>query len=175
MRCPFCKAKDSAVIDSRSSEDGYSIRRRRECGTCGKRFTTFERVELNMPAIIKRTGVRREYDREKLRASMKLALRKRPVTGERIEEAIGLIEQQLRTLGEREIPSSKVGELVLAELKTIDAVGYIRFASVYFNFEDPEAFLRLLSEVAEKDLADAVHEVSKVSEKPAKAKKAAKK
>ena len=106
MRCPFCKSKDTAVIDSRASEDGFSIRRRRECGACGKRFTTFERVELNMPTVVKRTGLKREYDREKIRASMKLALRKRPVGNDRIEEAIGLIEQQIRTLGEREVTSA---------------------------------------------------------------------
>lgn len=88
MRCPFCKSKDTAVVDSRASEDGFSIRRRRQCSHCGKRFTTFERVEINMPAIVKRTGVRREYDRDKVRGSMRLALRKRPVSDEQIEEAI---------------------------------------------------------------------------------------
>lgn len=147
MRCPFCKAKDSAVIDSRASEDGFSIRRRRSCNACGKRFTTFERVELNMPVIVKRTGDRREYDREKVRGSMKLALRKRPVAPERIEEAIAAIEQQLRTLGEREVPSIKVGELVLDELQQLDSVAYIRFASVYFNVDNPEGFRRLMKEL----------------------------
>lgn len=144
MRCPFCKAKDSAVIDSRASEDGYSIRRRRACQVCGKRFTTFERVELNMPAVIKRTGARREYDREKIRASMRLALRKRPVDNDRIEEAIDMIEQKILTMGEREIASSKIGELVLEALKGLDAVAYVRFASVYFNVEDPEGFSQLM-------------------------------
>ncbi len=144
MRCPFCKAKDSAVIDSRGSEDGYSIRRRRMCQTCGKRFTTFERVELNMPAVIKRTGARREYDREKIRASMRLALRKRPIENDRIEEAIDTIEQRIMTMGEREVQSSKIGELVLEALKGLDAVGYMRFASVYFNVDDPEGFSKLL-------------------------------
>lgn len=144
MRCPFCKAKDSAVIDSRASEDGYSIRRRRSCQACGKRFTTFERVELNMPVVIKRTGTRREYDREKIRASMRLALRKRPVDNDRIEEAIDMIEQKILTMGEREIASSKIGELVLEALKGLDAVGYVRFASVYFNVDDPEGFGKLM-------------------------------
>lgn len=144
MRCPFCKAKDSAVIDSRASEDGYSIRRRRACQSCGKRFTTFERVELNMPAVIKRTGARREYDREKIRASMRLALRKRPIENDRIEEAIDMIEQKILTMGEREVQSSKIGELVLEALKGLDAVGYVRFASVYFNVDDPEGFSKLM-------------------------------
>lgn len=147
MRCPFCKEKDSAVIDSRASDDGYSIRRRRQCSACGKRFTTFERVELNMPLIVKRTGARREYDREKIRGSMRLALRKRPVNNERVEEAIGAIEQRLRTLGEREVMSSHVGEFVLEELKKLDSVAYIRFASVYFNVDNPEGFFQLLREL----------------------------
>ncbi len=147
MRCPFCKAKDSAVIDSRASEDGYSIRRRRSCQSCGKRFTTFERVELNMPTVIKRTGARREYDREKIRASMRLALRKRPVEIARIEDAIDAIEQKLMTLGEREVSSMKIGELVLEALKNLDAVAYVRFAGVYFNVEDPEGFARLMKEI----------------------------
>ena len=147
MRCPFLKAKDSAVIDSRSSEDGFSIRRRRVCSVCGKRFTTFERAELNMPMIVKRTGDRREYDREKIRASMRLALRKRPVTSEKIEEVITSIEQQLKSLGEREVPSSKVGELVLQELKKLDAVAYVRFASVYYNVDNPEGFHRLMADL----------------------------
>lgn len=151
MRCPFCKAKDSAVIDSRASDDGYSIRRRRACAACGKRFTTFERVELNMPTIIKRTGSRREYDREKVRASMRLALRKRPVSNERIEEVISSIEQKLRTLGEREVSSSVVGELVLAELKKLDPVAYVRFASVYFNIADPEEFKRLMQDLVQEE------------------------
>ena len=140
MRCPFCQGLDTAVIDSRASQDGFSIRRRRSCAQCGKRFTTFERVELNMPFIIKRTGDKREYDRDKVRASMKLALRKRPVTNERLEEAIGGIEHELRTLGEREVPSSKVGELVLRELKKLDLIAYVRFASVYLSLDSPAAF-----------------------------------
>lgn len=147
MRCPFCKEKDSAVIDSRASDDGYSIRRRRQCGGCGKRFTTFERVELNMPLIVKRTGARREYDREKIRGSMRIALRKRPVNNERVEEAIGAIEQRLRTLGEREVASSRVGEFVLDELKKLDSVAYVRFASVYFNVDNPEGFFQLVREL----------------------------
>lgn len=147
MRCPFCKSKDTAVVDSRASEDGFSIRRRRQCAACGKRFTTFERVEINMPVIVKRTGVRREYDRDKLRASMRLALRKRPVNDEQIEEAITLIEQRLRALGEREVKSEKVGEFVLEELKRLDSIAYVRFASVYYNMDDPEQFKRLMRDL----------------------------
>lgn len=157
MRCPFCKTKDSAVIDSRASDDGFSIRRRRQCAGCGKRFTTFERVELNMPVIVKRTGIRREYDREKVRASMRLALRKRPVSNERIEEAIGVVEQRLRTLGEREVASSKVGEIVLEELKQLDPIAYVRFASVYYNVDNPEGFFALMHDIEHplpKDSAD---------------------
>ena len=147
MRCPFCTSKDTAVVDSRASEDGFSIRRRRQCAACGKRFTTFERVEINMPVIVKRTGVRREYDRDKLRASMRLALRKRPVNDEQIEEAITLIEQRLRALGEREVKSEKVGEFVLEELKRLDSIAYVRFASVYYNVDDPEQFKRLMRDL----------------------------
>ena len=135
MRCPFCKAKDSAVIDSRASEDGFSIRRRRQCAECGKRFTTFERAELNLPMVVKRTGERRDFDRDKLRASMKLALRKRQVTPEAIESALDSIELKLMRTGEKEVASSRIGDFVLAELKTLDSVAYVRFASVYFNIE----------------------------------------
>lgn len=149
MRCPFCKAKDSAVIDSRASEDGFSIRRRRQCAECGKRFTTFERAELNLPMVVKRTGERRDYDRDKLRASMKLALRKRPVTPEAIESALDSIELKLMRTGEKEVASSKIGDFVLAELKQLDSVAYVRFASVYFNVENPEGFRSLMRELEE--------------------------
>ena len=147
MKCPYCEYFESKVIDTRPVDDYVSIRRRRECGECGKRFTTFERVELNMPTVVKRTGLKREYDREKIRASMKLALRKRPVGNDRIEEAIGFIEQQIRTLGEREVTSMQIGEFVLEQLKKLDLVAYIRFASVYFNVENPEGFQKLMREL----------------------------
>ena len=149
MRCPFCKAKDSAVIDSRASEDGFSIRRRRQCAECGKRFTTFERAELNLPMVVKRTGERRDFDRDKLRASMKLALRKRPVTPEAIESALDSIELKLMRTGEKEVASSRIGDFVLAELKTLDSVAYVRFASVYFNIEKPAGFQSLMRELEE--------------------------
>ena len=149
MRCPFCKAKDSAVIDSRASDDGFSIRRRRQCAECGKRFTTFERAELNLPMVVKRTGERRDFDRDKLRASMKLALRKRPVTPEAIESALDSIELKLMRTGEKEVASSRIGDFVLAELKKLDSVAYVRFASVYFNIENPAGFQSLMRELEE--------------------------
>ena len=145
MRCPFCKAKDSAVIDSRASEDGFSIRRRRQCAECGKRFTTFERAELNLPMVVKRTGERRDFER----ASMKLALRKRPVTPEAIESALDSIEFKLMRTGEKEVASSRIGDFVLAELKILDSVAYVRFASVYFNIENPAGFQSLMRELEE--------------------------
>lgn len=149
MRCPFCRSLDTQVIDSRASEEGWTIRRRRKCPDCGKRFTTYERVELAMPTIIKKGGARTEYDRQKLRSSMMLALRKRPVPREKLDEAVGRIEQRLMTLGEREVKSERLGDLVLEELRALDLVAYIRFASVYFNVEKPEAFAELLRDVIE--------------------------
>lgn len=144
MRCPFCKEDDTMVIDSRPSEDGFSIRRRRLCSHCGRRFTTFERAELNLPLIVKRTGVKREYNQEKVRYSMHLALRKRPVTSEKIEAAITAIETNLRAMGRKMVTSREVGELVLQQLKQLDSVAYIRFASVYYNVENPEEFKNLM-------------------------------
>ncbi len=149
MRCPFCKAQDSAVVDSRASGDGFSIRRRRQCAACGKRFTTFERAELNLPVVVKRSGERRDYDRDRLRASMKLALRKRPVSAEAIEGALDSIELKLMTTGEKEVASSRIGDFVLAELKKLDSVAYVRFASVYFNIENPEGFKSLVRDLEE--------------------------
>ncbi|MCG5031233.1 transcriptional regulator NrdR [Mesosutterella sp. OilRF-GAM-744-9] len=149
MRCPFCHSNETQVIDSRSSEEGWAIRRRRKCPNCGKRFTTYERVELALPAIIKKGGARTEFDAKKLRASMMLALRKRPVPLEKIDEAVSNIEQRLMALGEREVKSEKVGLYVLEELRRLDSVAYIRFASVYFNVEKPEAFVELLREATE--------------------------
>ena len=149
MRCPFCHSLDTQVIDSRSSEEGWAIRRRRKCPSCGKRFTTYERVELVMPAIIKKGGARVEYDRAKLKSSMQLALRKRPVSRERLDEAVGRIEQRLMTLGEKEVRSERLGNLVLEELRSLDSIAYIRFASVYFNVEKPEAFAELMRDVIE--------------------------
>ena len=147
MHCPFCKHEQTQVIDSRTSEDGTTIRRRRRCLHCGKRFTTYERVELSMPSIIKRGGGRCEYDQKKLRASMMLALRKRPVSRERVDEAINRIEQKMLALGEREVRSERLGELVMEELRGLDKVAYVRFASVYQQFADVESFFNELKKL----------------------------
>jgi transcriptional repressor NrdR len=147
MKCPFCHHADTQVIDSRGSDEGAVIRRRRRCLQCDKRFTTYERVELAMPTLIKRGGVRAEYNREKLRASMLLALRKRPVPREAVDEAIGRIEEKLLSSAQREVKSEKIGELVMRELKRLDKVAYIRFASVYRSFEDVDEFAEVVKEV----------------------------
>jgi transcriptional repressor NrdR len=147
MKCPFCAKFDTQVIDSRASDEGASIRRRRRCLGCDKRFTTYERVELALPSIIKRGGSRAEYDRDKLRASMLLALRKRPVPREAVDDAIGRIEDKLLSTAQREIKSEKLGELVMRELKRLDKVAYIRFASVYRSFEDVDEFAEVVKEV----------------------------
>ncbi len=147
MKCPFCHNADTQVIDSRASDEGATIRRRRKCVNCEKRFTTYERVELAMPSIIKRGGGRADYDRAKLRSSMLLALRKRPVPREAVDEAIGRIEEKLLGLAAREVKSEKLGELVMRELKRLDKVAYIRFASVYRSFEDVDEFAEVVKEV----------------------------
>jgi transcriptional repressor NrdR len=147
MKCPFCHHADTQVIDSRGSDEGAVIRRRRRCLQCDKRFTTYERVELAMPTLIKRGGVRAEYDRDKLRASMLLALRKRPVPREAVDEAISRIEEKLLSSAQREVKSEKIGELVMRELKRLDKVAYIRFASVYRSFEDVDEFAEVVKEI----------------------------
>lgn len=147
MKCPYCSDPNTQVIDTRENEEGDTVRRRRRCLACDKRFTTYERVELKMPSVVKKNGSRADYDREKLMASMQLALRKRPVTMESIDAAIDRIEERLITLGEREVPSEKVGELVMRELKRLDKIGYVRFASVYRNFEDVDEFRDAVREV----------------------------
>ena len=147
MKCPFCQFADTQVIDSRASDEGATIRRRRKCLSCEKRFTTYEKVELAMPGIVKRGGGRAEYDRDKLRGSMLLALRKRPVSRESVDDAIGRIEDKLLTSAQREIKSEKLGELVMRELKRLDKVAYIRFASVYRSFEDVDEFAEVVREM----------------------------
>lgn len=149
MKCPFCQHEDTQVIDTRVSEEGDSIRRRRRCTHCDKRFTTYEYVELNMPVIVKKDGNRTEFDAAKLRASMMLALRKRPVSTAAIDAAIQAITDKLLTSGEREVTSSRVGELVMGELQKLDKIGYIRFASVYRSFEDVSEFHDVIEEVAQ--------------------------
>ncbi len=147
MRCPFCDHADTQVIETRESDDGESTRRRRRCLNCDKRFTTYERVELSLPAVVKKNGVRTEFDRRKMRASMSLALRKRPVGAEAVDAAIHRIEEKLLSLGLREVPSERIGELVMRELKKLDKVAYVRFASVYRNFEDVDEFADVILEV----------------------------
>ena len=147
MKCPFCSHSETQVIETRISEDGGSIRRRRQCATCEKRFTTYERPDVNFPAIVKRDGRRIEYERAKLLASMKLALRKRPVSTEQVDGAVERIEEKLLNLGLREVLSTRIGELVMRELKKLDKVAYVRFASVYRSFEDIDEFKTLVDEV----------------------------
>ncbi|HEX7325645.1 MAG TPA: transcriptional regulator NrdR [Rhodanobacteraceae bacterium] len=140
MHCPFCQNIDTRVIDSRVSEEGSSIRRRRECPACGERFSTVETVELKLPAVIKEDGRREAFDAHKLRTGFDRALHKRPVSGERIEAAVRAVVRQLRVSTERELPSRRIGELVMAELRKLDHVGYVRYASVYRAFEDVADF-----------------------------------
>ncbi len=140
MHCPFCGAHDTKVIDSRLVAEGQQVRRRRECLACQERFTTFETAELVMPRLIKSDGVRQPFDEDKLRAGMQRALEKRPVSVERLEEAIAHIKHKLRATGEREVRSRVVGELVMDELRRLDEVAYIRFASVYRHFQDLDQF-----------------------------------
>ncbi|MDZ4143259.1 MAG: transcriptional regulator NrdR [Burkholderiales bacterium] len=147
MKCPFCSHAETQVMETRISEDGDFIRRRRQCGACEKRFTTYERPEVNFPTVVKKDGRRIEFVRDKLHASMKLALRKRPVSTEQVDSAIERIEEKLLNLAVREIPSARIGELVMRELKKLDKVAYVRFASVYRSFEDIDEFRALVDEV----------------------------
>jgi transcriptional repressor NrdR len=147
MKCPFCGDANTQVTDTRENEEGDVVRRRRRCAACDKRFTTYERIDLKMPHIVKRNGNRTDFDHDKLAASLKLALRKRPVTVEAIDAAIARIEAKLLSLGEAEVASSKLGELVMRELKALDKVAYIRFASVYRNFADVDEFSEVIREV----------------------------
>jgi transcriptional repressor NrdR len=147
MKCPFCGNGDTQVVETRVAEDGDFIRRRRQCASCEKRFTTYERPDVTFPAVVKKDGRRIDYERAKLLASMNLALRKRPVSTEQIDGAMERIEEKLLNLGVREIPSARIGELVMRELKKLDKVAYVRFASVYRSFEDIDEFKTLVDEV----------------------------
>ena len=151
MHCPFCQHEDTRVIDSRVSEDGSTIRRRRECEQCSERFNTFEVAELKLPAIVKSDGRRESFDERKLRTSFERALQKRPVSSEQIDEAVRAVVHALRTSGDRELASLRVGEFVMAELKKLDQVAYVRFASVYRSFEDVQAFREEIERL-ERDL-----------------------
>ncbi len=146
MRCPFCGHSESQVKDSRPSEDNAAIRRRRLCPECGGRFTTFERVQLRELTIVKRSGRRAPFDREKLARSVSIAIRKRPIEPERLERMISSIVRQLEGMGETEIPSSAVGEMVMKQLKALDDVAYVRYASVYRDFREAGEFATFLGE-----------------------------
>ena len=147
MHCPFCKAEDTQVIDSRVSDDGDSIRRRRRCPACNKRFTTYETVELRMPQVVKQDGSHTEFDLDKLRTGFMRALHKRPVPTPLVDEAVATVTQQVLSLGEREIESRRIGEMVMKELYKLDKVAYIRFASVYKSFQDVDDFQDAIKEV----------------------------
>jgi transcriptional repressor NrdR len=153
MRCPFCGHAESQVKDSRPSEDGAAIRRRRLCPECGGRFTTFERVQLRELTILKRSGRRTPFERDKLARSIAVAIRKRPIDPERVERMISSITRQLESMGETELPSSAVGELVMQQLKALDDVAYVRYASVYRDFRETQDFAQFLSA---EGLAEAV-------------------
>ena len=151
MHCPFCQHEDTRVIDSRLTEDGSTVRRRRECPQCGERFNTFETAELRLPTIVK-SGERREvFDERKLRVSFERALQKRPVASHDVDNAVRTIINDLRRSGDREVPSRQLGELVMRELKNLDQVAYVRFASVYRKFEDVQAFREEIEKL-ERDL-----------------------
>ena len=151
MRCPFCGNADTQVKDSRASEDNSAIRRRRACPDCGGRFTTFERVQLRELSVLKRSGRRTPFDRDKLARSVQVALRKRPVEQERIERMISGVVRQLESMGEGEIKSEQIGQLVMEGLKSLDDVAYVRFASVYRNFREAKDFENLLGELSSEE------------------------
>ena len=147
MKCPYCHHPDTQVLETREWEDGGSTRRRRRCGQCDKRFTTYERADVSLPFVVKRDGTRADFELSKVRASMSLALRKRPVSVEQIDAAMERIQEKLLNSGAREVPTSRLGELVMRELKRIDKVAYVRFASVYRSFEDVDEFRQLIRDI----------------------------
>ena len=149
MRCPFCNNEETQVKDSRPSEDGTAIRRRRYCPDCGGRFTTFERVQLRELTVVKRSGRRVPFDRDKLMRSVQIALRKRPVDPERVERMVSGIVRRLESLGESDIKSETVGKLIMEALKVLDDVAYVRFASVYKNFREAKDFEDILGDLAQ--------------------------
>ncbi len=151
MRCPFCGHSDTQVKDSRPTEDNAAIRRRRSCPECGSRWTTFERVQLRELTVVKKGGDKSPFDREKLLRSLKIALRKRPVDEDRIERIVNGIQRRLETLGESEIPTKVVGELVMENLKDLDQVAFVRFASVYKNFREAKDFEDFVEHLGEDD------------------------
>jgi transcriptional repressor NrdR len=150
MHCPFCNADDTKVIDSRLVGEGLQVRRRRQCVECNERFTTFETAELIMPNVVKSNKVREPFNEDKLRNGIKRALEKRPVSFDAIEDAITRIKSKLRATGEREVPAKLIGDFVIEELKNLDNVAYIRFASVYFSFDDIEQFSNEIAKLQQK-------------------------
>ena len=159
MHCPFCQHTDTRGIDSRVSEDGATIRRRRECEACGERFSTLENIEIKLPAVIKSDGRRDTFDARKLRAGFDRALQKRPVSEEQIEAAVRAVIHAIRMSGEREIASRRIGEFVMNELRKLDHVGYVRFASVYRSFEDVADFREEIEKL-ERDLPPGAGQLS---------------
>ncbi len=147
MRCPYCGHEETQVVETRESDEGDVIRRRRRCLKCDKRFTTYERAEIALPAVVKKDGARVEFDTAKLRGSMLLALRKRPVSVEQVDAALERIQEKLLSSGAREVPSARLGELLMRELKRMDKVAYVRFASVYRSFEDVDEFRQLIRDI----------------------------
>ena len=147
MRCPFCQNEDTQVKDSRPTEDGACIRRRRECAKCGSRFTTFERVQLRELIVLKRSGRRVPFEREKLVRSVTVALRKRPVNEEQLDQMVSGIVRRLESLGDSEIQSSQIGEMLMEALAALDPVAYVRYASVYKDFREPKDFARFLDNI----------------------------
>ena len=154
MRCPFCGHDDSQVKDSRPSEDNSAIRRRRHCPECGGRFTTFDRVQLRELIVIKRNSRRVPFDRDKLLRSMQIACRKRPVDPERIDQMVSKIVRELESMGESEVSSEAIGETVMAHLRELDDVAYVRFASVYRNFREAKDFETALAELTGEEAAE---------------------
>ena len=153
MRCPFCSAADTKVIDSRLVAEGDQVRRRRECLSCSERFTTYESAELLLPRVIKQSGVREPFNEDKLRQGILRALEKRPVSTERIEAMVSQIKHAMQASGEREVPSRVVGEAVMRQLKAVDHVAFVRFASVYRSFQDLNEFRAEIERLAEEQLA----------------------
>ena len=147
MRCPFCAAQDTRVLDSRLVNEGDQVRRRRECNVCKERFTTFETAELTLPRVIKRDGVREPFEERKLRSGMLKALEKRPVGSDAIEAAINRIKKELMEMGDREVPVQALGEKVMKELSLLDHVAYVRFASVYRSFQDVSEFTDMIQDL----------------------------
>ena len=153
MKCPYCQANDSSVIDSRELQGGESIRRRRRCNVCGKRFTTYERIELASFMVVKKSGRREEYNQQKLRAKIRVACTKRPISEAQIDALIGRIEGELLALGEAEVPSSTIGDIIIRRLQELDQIAYIRFASVYRNFADLDDVRRAVEQLTQERAA----------------------